>query len=243
MATALFICFHCGKELIRKVAPSIRSKRHFCDNECKGEWQRTQKPVSREWLVEHYIEKEMNTTQIAHIVRRDPKSVWNWLKDLEIPTRPRGSSLDKNLQRGQPAGFRHTVETRRKMQEIAKTTGRVPYDPAIGSYMKGRYGEAHPGWKGGISPERQDVYASKEWCEAIKVVWARDNAMCRRCGKHHNEAANRGTFDIHHIVSFAVKDLRTNPDNLVLLCEGCHMWVHSRVNTEHQFISEGNNGR
>ena len=37
-------------------------------------------------------------------------------------------------------------------------------------------------------------------------------------------------FNIHHIVSFANKDLRTDPNNLVLLCFKCHKWVHSKAN-------------
>ncbi len=236
MKTIKCKCHFCGKAIIRKPGPKL----HFCNNNCKGEYQRTFKPVTKEWLIEHYIDKKMDTTQIAHIVKRDPKSVWNWLKDLGIPTRPRGGTTSPGcFVKGQTnlfKGHKHTEETRKKLSEIAKRTGRVPYKPEIGSYMKGRKGADTPGWKGGLTPERQAVYASLEWSEAVKAVWKRDDAYCQRCGKRHNEPQARGTFHIHHIVSFMVRELRTNPDNLVLLCNKCHRWVHGKQNKKREFI-------
>src|SRR6266545_6271825 len=103
MSTINCTCHHCGNALVRKSAPSIKSKLHFCDKTCKGEYQRTFKPVSEKWLREHYTDKKLDTTQIAHIVKRDPKSVWNWLKDFGIPTRPRGGYTCPNcFKKGQP---------------------------------------------------------------------------------------------------------------------------------------------
>jgi hypothetical protein len=59
-----------------------------------------------------------------------------------------------------------------------------------------------PAWKGGITPERQQFYSTEEWSDAVKGVWKRDNAICQNCKKHHNTTKSRGTFHIHHIVSF-----------------------------------------
>jgi len=231
-------CHFCDKPLVRK-RQGVPVKFHFCDIRCKGEYQRTLKPVSREWLVEHYIDKGMDTTKIAHIVKRDPKSVWNWLKDFGIPTRPRGGATSPGcFVKGQVnafAGKHHTPETKEILSAIAKADGRVPYDPAVGSYMKGRRGKDAPNWKGGITAERQAVYSSREWADAVRSVWKRDSAACRKCGirkKDHRESR----FDIHHIVGFQNKALRTNPDNLVLLCEPCHYWVHSKSNEKKEFI-------
>lgn len=50
--------------------------------------------------------------------------------------------------------------------------------------------------------------------------------------------SKQGTFHIHHIVSFKNKELRTNINNLVLLCDECHHWVHSNNNVAHEFIKE-----
>jgi hypothetical protein len=230
-------CHFCKADIIRRPGPKL----HFCNNKCKGEYQRTLKPVTKEWLFDHYINKGMDTTQIAYMVKRDPKSVWNWLKDFDIPTRPRGKGLPSKINASHlPSweGKKHTEETKKKMSRIAIESGRVPYDPKIGSYMKGRKGKNTPNWKGGITPERQAVYSSGPWVESVKGVWVRDKAICQRCGKNHNETKNRGTFHIHHVVSFEVKELRTSVDNLILLCAKCHRWVHGKKNINNEFIRE-----
>jgi len=98
--------------------------------------------------------------------------------------------------------------------------------PANGMY--GVTGEDNPNWKGGLTPDRQLFYSSIEWKEVSQVVWKRDNGKCRRCG----ESAEH----IHHIVTFMVRALRAESDNLILLCRPCHHWVHSRENISGDFI-------
>lgn len=234
------VCHWCGKPLLRQ-KQAVFVKFHFCDRTCKGEFQRTAKPVTREWLIEHYIDKQMDCTQIAAIVNRDSKSVWNWLKDLGIPTRPRGHDWKTKLKSvgcGEANPFygkRHTEECKQRMRDIAIASGRVPYDPAVGSYMKGRKGADTPSWKGGITPERQSFYTSPEWKRASRNVIKRDNRTCQHCGKV-KERGSREPFDIHHIVGFACAELRAVESNLVYLCEKCHYWVHGASNTENLFI-------
>ena len=101
--------------------------------------------------------------------------------------------------------------------------------------MYGRNGADNPNWKGGVTPERQALYSSQEWASVVQQVWQRDQATCQRCGL---KAGTRGgdSFHIHHIISFAVKDLRLDLDNLVLLCRDCHSWVHSKANTGKEFL-------
>jgi hypothetical protein len=238
MKTVICKCEYCKSELIRRVCPSIKSKFHFCNNTCKGEYQRTFKPVTKEWLYEHYIEKQLNTTEIAHIVQRDPKSVWNWLKDFGIPTRGRGTDKRQQFKKGDNnyfKGKKHTKETKDKIRACRLKDGHVPYLKDGKHWLKTK-GAIHPNWKGGISPDRQSFYCSFEWGEAVKEVWKRDNAICQKCGKKHNTPESRGTFHIHHIVSFRVKKLRANVNNLVLLCKNCHRWVHSKKNINKEFI-------
>src|SRR5574341_544494 len=88
-------CAFCGKSVTRK---SPGKQRSFCDNKCKSEFQRLAKPVTKEWLIQKYSVERLDCTQISKMVDRDSKSVWNWLKDFGIPTRPRGSrKLRKGL--------------------------------------------------------------------------------------------------------------------------------------------------
>lgn len=238
-------CQFCKKPLIRRVAPSIKVKLHFCDNVCKGEWQKLQKPVTRDWLYEQYVTKGLDCTQIAHMVGRDPKSVWSWLKGFEIPTRKRGHAgartQFKKGEKSRFAGCKHTDEYKQRMSDYAKSIGRVPYDPAVGSYMKGRRGADCPSWKGGITPERQAFYMTEEWKKAARAVKKRDKLMCQRCGMVKIPGDGK-RFDIHHIVPFECVELRAEVSNLVYLCERCHYWVHSPDNVNKDFVQEVSSG-
>ena len=239
MKTTNCTCQWCGAALFR-TKQSVRVRFHFCDRKCKGEFQRTQKPVTKDWLHQQYIVNGLDCTQIAKIVGRNSKRVWEWLRDYGIPTRKRGATENSWLRKGRPNPFKgrkHTPETRKKMSDAAKAAGRVPYDPAVGSYMKNRRGSNNPKWKGGISPERQAFYASEEWKESSREVKRRDRNTCQRCGKV--KVRNDGQqFDIHHIVSFACVELRAVVSNLVFLCEPCHYWVHGSENVDKVFIKE-----
>ena len=97
--------------------------------------------------------------------------------------------------------------------------------------MYGRTGENSSNWKGGITPERQEFYISDEWKKACSEVYKRDNAQCQRCG-------NKDNLHVHHIVTFANKELRADIDNLVLLCAKCHRFVHSKKNNNREYIRE-----
>lgn len=45
---------------------------------------------SKEWLVNEYITKKRTCNDIAKELKKDPKTIWSWLKKYEIPTRSRG---------------------------------------------------------------------------------------------------------------------------------------------------------
>lgn len=104
--------------------------------------------------------------------------------------------------------------------------------------MWNKKGKLNPNWKGGITKERQRFYQSQEWKKACSAVWNRDNASCQRCGLKNNDNIS---FHIHHIVSFQNEELRDNINNLILLCESCHQWVHSKKNKDNKYIKENKN--
>lgn len=256
-------CAWCGTEIVRHGARPGR----FCSVDCKSQWQRTQKPVSREWLYERYVVEGRSTYQIAREVGRDPKSVHNWLVDLGIPTRTRGwvaQPSDRPHQR--PDWLREQyVERQRSASSIAAECGvttenilfflrrfniarrtisetrEVKHWGAAGAAnpMFGKRGAEVPSWKGGVTPERQAFYSSPEWTAVAKAVWARDHATCQRCDQR---ITKRKAFAIHHIASFAVRELRAEITNLVLLCTACHRWVHSKKNTDGAFIATEEGG-
>lgn len=213
----------------------------FCNNECKGKWQVLQREnlgFTREWLVNEYITNGKSGDQIAKEIGRDPKRVWEWLVNYGIPTRPRGTDYGNCFKKGMVSTFKgksHTVEAKLKIREARVRDGGVPYLKNGIHWLK-HEGAVSPMWKGGITPERQAFYSSEEWSDAVKDVWKRDNAICQRCGKKHNQKTVRGTFHIHHVVSFKVKELRAKVSNLVLLCYECHKFVHSKKNINDEFL-------
>lgn len=239
-------CSICGKELKRwLINPNTKKpiKNFFCDNTCKAKWQILQREklgFTKRWLINEYINNKKSANQIAREIGRDSKRVWEWIRDYGIETRDRGHNYKDNLiQDGSTfKGKKHKESTRKKLSEIALSDGRLPWGKNNKHPLKGIKSEHHPNYKGGLTPERQAFYSSEEWCEAVKKVWSRDKAICQRCKKHHNEAKNRGTFHIHHIISFKVREFRANLDNLVLLCDKCHRWVHSNKNENKEYIKE-----
>lgn len=168
-----------------------------------GQHWRPRRPYwNREWLYEEYVTKQRGAGEIARDFGITEAAILHWLRKHEIP--------------------------RRTMSEIRSLKYWGLEGETNGMY--GKTGADNPHWKGGISPERQSFYCSTEWAQASRVVWQRDQATCRRCGKPGEH--------IHHIVSFQVEALRADPDNLVLLCKPCHHWVHSRKNKKQEWIKE-----
>lgn len=222
-------CKECGEEIPRH--------RRFCDIDCKALFQERARPVTKEWLVEQYVEKGRTANDIAKEVNRDPKSVWTWLKKWGIETRPRGSYLQNRFPKGHASftGKSHTEETKEKIRQARIREGSVPYLQNGQHWLKGKPRGTVAAWKGGITPERQAFYATPEWAVAVKAVWKRDDAKCQRCGKD-SRIRDGVLFHIHHIASFQVKELRHEVSNLVLLCAPCHRWVHSKGNTNKEFL-------
>lgn len=248
-------CQWCGKEVTRNGSKPAR----FCSMACKSEWQRTQKPVDRDWLVQKYINEGLGTYQIAKLVKRNPKQVYTWLVGYGIEIRGRAWSTEAG---GQPFHDRdwlieEYVNKQRSTGEIAAQFGvtdatisfwldkhgiaartiveaRKVKHWSLRGKVNGMYGRRSPNWKGGCTPERQAFYSSIAWSEAVRIVWRRDKGICQRCGAKRNHAGTQ--FHIHHIVSFRVAALRAEPTNLVLLCVECHHFVHGRNNINGEFI-------
>lgn len=201
-----------------------------------------QRPTA-EWLRQKYLIERVDCTQIARMFGCDAKTPWMWLKDAGIQTRPRGvGRLDVQFKAGQTSAFKgrhHTDSSKQKLRD------QLALRENKGFMVNGVHWLKLPGavngrWKGGITPERQTLYRSLEWKACAAAVWARDACTCQRCGLNAR-AVPKPTidFDLHHIDGFAVIERRADSDNLVLLCEPCHYWVHGKLNTERVFLGAG----
>lgn len=174
----------------------------------KGEHWRKEKPFwDKYWLISNYIDKKRSALEIAGEFGVTENAILFWLK-------------------------KHSIKTR-TMKEIRETKkwGLSGSD----NPMWNKKGELNPNWRGGITPERNAFYSSQEWKKACSSVWKRDKATCKRCGTTKKEFPDI-PFHIHHIKSFKYKELRAEVNNLILLCEICHHWVHSRRNENNEFL-------
>lgn len=172
----------------------------------KGYTWRTPKPYwDKGWLYRQYVVLGKSSADIAKEFGCRDSNIQYFLKKFNIQART-------------------TSETRR-----LKHWGQTGVD----NPMWNKKGEFNPNYKGGITPERQSFYVSREWKSACSHVWKRDNATCQRCGIKRNTDM---PFHVHHIKSFSDAELRADADNLVLLCEACHRWVHSKGNLNNDYI-------
>jgi len=174
-----------------------------------GQHWRDRKPYwDKEWLYREYVTNSRSAEDIAKQFNITEAAILYHLRKLEIPRRDMTD-----------------IRAKKHWGSSGEMNG-----------MFGRTGEDSSNWKGGVTPERQALYCSQEWADAVKTVWKRDNATCQRCGKHRENIA---IMHIHHIVSFADSvELRTEPDNLILLCKKCHNWIHSKKNIDKIYTKE-----
>lgn len=79
-------------------------------------------------------------------------------------------------------------------------------------------GENSPHWVGGIL-----TYRGRGWLQARALAVSRDKGTCQRCLKFIGKS-----ISVHHIKpfrEFSSKDEANSLDNLICLCQPCHMKV------------------
>ncbi len=198
-----------------------------------------------DWLRQKYIDEGLSTYAIAALVNRDPKRIHEKLRDFGIPTRQRGHNLhgDDNgwAQPGYVnpmSGRTHTPDARERISEAASRPR--PWLRGESNGMFGVTADNNPNWRGGVSPERQRVYASAAWKAVRRVVVDRDGAACRRCGVRPVGAKS---LHLHHLIGWDDAALRLDADNLVTFCRKCHEWVHSKANTGGEWVGHATPSR
>lgn len=195
--------------------------------------------LDRDWLTQKYLVEKLSTYDIAAIVGRDPKRIYEKLRDFNIPTRPRGENLrgDDNFMKSSPVhpmlGKRMSPEARAKLS-IATSVPK-PYLRGKNNGMFGRTGSKNPRYVDGSSPERQRMYVRGEGREFLREVLKRDAYSCQRCGARK---IGPKSLHVHHIKPWAGNpSLRFDKSNVVVLCRACHGWVHSRDNVNREYLA------
>ena len=173
----------------------------------KGEHWRPHRPHwDAEWLRSAYCEQGRSTGDIARDAGVTDAAIIYWLR-------------------------RHGIERRTISQARAvKRWGARGHDNA----MFGRTGDKNPRFVDGSSPERQRMYVQGAGREFLRSALARDCYRCVRCGV---DKSGPKSLHVHHVRPWSGNpDLRFNLGNVVTLCRGCHGWVHSRANTDREYL-------
>ena len=123
-------------------------------------------------------------------------------------------------------GSKHTMESRRKMSNSLK--GRKP--PKTVFKSENMRGDKHPNWKGGITPENNEIKNSFIYREWRKKVFQRDDWTCQKCKLRqgwNKRLKRRIVIEAHHILNFGeYPELRFVVENGITLCKECHMRFH-----------------
>lgn len=170
-------------------------------------WREPQSFREKEWLKREYVQVQRSTGDIAAQFGVTDAAILFWLNKHGIP--------------------RRSIKQARQIKHWGAYGADNP--------MWNRRGELNPGWQGGVTPERQAFYTSTEWRSACSFVWKRDKATCQRCGLTRQDDPAH-PLHIHHIKPFRFKKLRADPANLVLVCETCHWFIHSKRNKDREFL-------
>jgi len=98
--------------------------------------------------------------------------------------------------------------------------------------MFGRTGEDSPNWKDGRSVELRVLYNNPEWRALREVMIEQAEGQCAKCGSAEN-------LHVHCSDPDGGVDAHWLKENLVVLCRGCHNWVHSRENADGEYLTGG----
>lgn len=156
-----------------------------------------------DWLHEKYVEENLTSVEIAEICDVSQQSVLNNLEKVGID-RPDKSEMWDMYE----APLEGVTGDDHPMGGI----------PSSEHPMWGITGKDHPTYKNGSSynPWRD----SSNWRKAREFALEHDNHECQICSSGDD-------LHVHHIVPVSEGGRKFALENLIALCESCHMEVHS----------------
>ena len=221
-------CLICGRECAGRHRNHGRKKK-YCSLACYN-------------VARSRVKKTCETCGVEFEVRNRPADKARY---CSWPCTLQARRIRKHLHRpymDKPLLIKMYVESRLTTEQIGKSFGvsgscivdwlreyRIPAR-SPNEYERPR-GPESPRYINGQSTLRMKLYGRREWAALRRVVVPRDK-VCRHCGQPKIKVV------LHHIKSWSgFPESRLDPDNVVLLCKACHDWVHSKRNTNHEFLS------
>jgi thymidylate synthase (FAD) len=187
--------------------------------------------TDKDWLYYQYHTMERSQKEIATIVGCSPATIRKYIRlhnlaDPERSKQARFSTGQTPWNKGLHYSFDFTDEERARWSEIQRK--RWETTPP----------EERPGWKGGMSTDRQKIGA---WTTTISSeIFRRDNYTCAICGE---TTRTDDPFHAHHIIPiWADQELQHayDPENLITLHKSCHQFLHGN-DLELEFAHAFNN--
>ena len=220
------ICVQCGKEFTSPDKNSI-----YCSNACHGKSRETRITFNCDFCgkessdkVSHYNKKKNHfcSTKCMH----DFQSV-NW-KGENSPLYKKVKCKCDNCNKEIVVSNYSYTKNKHNFCSVE----------CMGEWRVGKFcGENSPKWNSNLTEEERIKGRNIEgYNDFIKDVYKRDNYTCQCCGI----AGNGHNLNAHHIYSYSkYKDLRTDINNGITLCEDCHKEFHKEYgygdNTKEQF--------
>jgi hypothetical protein len=190
------VCEVCGKEF--SVKPYRAKTARFCSFACGGKWHMT------------------------HRVMRGPDMRGNTYRKGLRPTnaftseRVRGSNNPRWVQ-GETFVCEHCGQSFTRKPWLVRQNGTPRFCSSKCFRASGTFrGERSPTWVGGPK-----TYRGRGWRKARLLAVERDKGTCQRCGKVLGDS-----IPVHHkrpFREFATAEEANALDNLICLCQSCHM--------------------
>lgn len=207
-------CATCGSAFAVPPSRVERSENHFCDLDCKGEYQEGQDRGGERTTCENC--GESFAAQSGNPNRFCSRDCYNDHRRATGEGGPdRGERIEVECENCGATLERPPWHVRQSDRQFCNTE-------CMGDWQSENVtGESHPNWKGGYEP-----YYGEDWQRQRERAILRDDEGCVLCGRDRDVHYAQFGQDLHVHHKTDRSDGGTNDlDNLVTLCRPCHFSV------------------
>jgi len=204
-------CDYCGGEIKRKKSHVERTNLHFCNVECKHNYNKENGFWGQEHPYNYQGEKEVECINCG--------------KDFTVPAGQYNASI--KYRKGNFCCSRKCVGAWNRQNSSGEDSVRFG--------VIGLRGGLNPSWKGGITPFIKVVRLCGEYYKWKNKVLERDEYKCTGCNSNMNLVVHHKKRLIDIVNYHGLENMKQaracaelwNIDNGITLCTGCHKLEHS----------------